>query len=432
MRRRYGPPIEMGLFMNLSTRRRLLKTGLASALFAASGAPVAASPRRGGCLRLAIDAKSAPPFGLPAGCDPEFTHLAIYAGVFETLVEIAPDGMLHGEVAEQWHGSPDARIWSFGLRDGVRFHDGTPLTAEHVALSLNAQRGDWALRNVASIDATDRMEVRIELSAPDTSFPFLLGSPEFAIHSGTGGSMPQGTGPYRVTQYQPDDGLKAERWEQAHNSGDGHFDRIEVLASGSLAHHVRMLRSGRVDALAEIAPSLAPQQFPVSEVRFGRISNARFLVFDLSQVAQDSQRLRLKTAINAEAMVKDVLLGYGRPLFSEVSTMPKDAGPPIEIGVTKGPGFDETAARLVASLARTAAHEGISFCSGGGAHGSVKVRWARRTEAQMLLTDGSTDRVVILAADALGLVSDRLLAPVRTSSRFPLDDTRIARRWWLA
>ena len=206
--------------MNLSTRRRLLKTGLASALVAASGVPVTAGPRRGGCLRLAIDAQFVPLFGLPAGCDPAFAHLATYAGVFETLVEIAPDGMLRGELAEHWHGSPDARVWTFLLRDGVRFHDGAPLIAEHAARSLEAQRGSWALRNVAGVKVTDRLIFQVELTTPDTGFPFILGRPDFAILSGSGRSMPQGTGPYRVAQYRVDDRLIAERFEQSHNAGD--------------------------------------------------------------------------------------------------------------------------------------------------------------------------------------------------------------------
>jgi peptide/nickel transport system substrate-binding protein len=318
------------------------------------------------------------------------------------------------------------------LCEGVRFHDGSPLVADHVVTALQGQLKSRALRNVTGIEAANRLEIRVALSAPDTGFPFLLCSPEFAIQIGANGAMPQGTGPYRVSRYRSGERLDAIRSGQAHHAGEGHFDRVQILTSGTQGHRVQLLRSGRVDALVEIAPALAPQLLSSPGLQVGWVRNARYLIFDMSKIAPKNLRRRLKNAVNSEAMLRDVLRGHGRSIFPGGTPEIKAHGPSSEIGITQGTGFDETAARLVACLAGSSVSAGISFCSGRGTHGSFSVRWAESAEALAVQASRSRSEVVVLAADAVGVVSDRLIGPVRTGSRLPLDDARIARRWWLA
>src|SRR3954452_6930906 len=61
----------------------------------------------------------------------------VYANVFEGLTRFAPDGTILPALAESWDIAPDGLSWEFHLRQGVTFHDGTPMTAEDVVFSFD-------------------------------------------------------------------------------------------------------------------------------------------------------------------------------------------------------------------------------------------------------------------------------------------------------
>ena len=109
--------------MSRLDRRALFASGAAAALLAASGLSAETLPRRGGRLRI-------------AAADGQGVAAVARGAVFETLTEVAPDGLLRGELATGWHGSADARHWRVDLREGAVFHDGRPLTADDVLATL--------------------------------------------------------------------------------------------------------------------------------------------------------------------------------------------------------------------------------------------------------------------------------------------------------
>ena len=149
-------------------RRALFASGAAAALLAASGVSLDARPRSGGRLRLAVPR------------DDASLERVARAAIFDTLTEIAPDGVLRGELAIGWQGSADARVWTFDLRAGVVFHDGALLTARDVAASLRAHRGP-TLTGVADITATGPLRVRLELSRGNPDLPYMLADPGLII-----------------------------------------------------------------------------------------------------------------------------------------------------------------------------------------------------------------------------------------------------------
>src|SRR5215469_18804865 len=97
-----------------------------------------------------------------------FTELT----VFERLVRLADDGRgIAPELATSWKISSDGLTADFTLRQGVKFSDGTPLTAEDVVFSLNRavdQKGSWGFlfSPVKSVSKVDDKTVRIEMSEP--------------------------------------------------------------------------------------------------------------------------------------------------------------------------------------------------------------------------------------------------------------------------
>ncbi len=98
-------------------------------------------------------------------------------GIGETLVEVDDTGKLVPSLATSWQTSDQGKTWQFVLRDGVKFHDGTPLTADTVANSLTiALQKPTVLKhaNIDRIQALDDKTVEFILSKPTPSLPAYL------------------------------------------------------------------------------------------------------------------------------------------------------------------------------------------------------------------------------------------------------------------
>jgi peptide/nickel transport system substrate-binding protein len=163
---------------------------------------------------------------IPAVLDPatalEGSVPLIARQVFDTLVQYR-DGSSDVEpgLASSWTVSRDGLSWTFRLREGVRFHDGTPLTSRQVAESLDRivvphhalapspnPGGPRLLRGspgvVKEILTPDPRTVQINLLLPYAPILTVLAHPVFSVaHSGTGAARWIGTGPYSVSEVSP-------------------------------------------------------------------------------------------------------------------------------------------------------------------------------------------------------------------------------------
>ena len=201
-------------------RRALFASGAAAALLAAAGVSAGTTPKRGGKLRLALSGASRTDDWINGGG--LFMQVARQGLVFETLTEIAADGTLRGELATNWNSTEGARVWTFDLRQNVRFHDGTLCTASDVASSL-AVLGD-----VKAISAT---QVQITLDKPDPSLPFLLSKSDHVIRAGHASGSDLGTGLYGVKRFSSGQQLLTERVDQHWKDGQaGWFDSVELVS----------------------------------------------------------------------------------------------------------------------------------------------------------------------------------------------------------
>ncbi len=146
-----------------------------------------------------------------------YTRMAIA----ETLVDVDLEGNLQAGLATLWESSSDGLRWTFTLRQGVRFHDGTEMTAEAVAGSLT-----WAWKKPGILKkspitgiAAENGQLVVELSEPLSALPAFLAeyrSQILAPASYDEEGMAQfviGTGPYKVTLLQPPSTLKGELFD---------------------------------------------------------------------------------------------------------------------------------------------------------------------------------------------------------------------------
>src|SRR5919197_6319077 len=176
--------------------------------------------------------------GAPAGAlDPVTANnegaLAVLGQSGEYLTWSDSQLKLRPRLAESWKPNADGSVWTFKIRQGVKFHDGTPMTAEDVASSINAlsdpKSGSNALSTfdgVLSKDsakAVDASTVRFDLDAPNGNFPYLLSSDNYnAIivpksFTGKWEKTFPGTGPWKLERYTPNSGVSytknADYWD---------------------------------------------------------------------------------------------------------------------------------------------------------------------------------------------------------------------------
>ncbi|MGB7242228.1 MAG: ABC transporter substrate-binding protein [Sulfitobacter sp.] len=246
-------------------RRALFTSGAAAALFAATGVPALAAPKRGGRLRVAVSGAARSDHWdahVPQGL---FMQMAMQGAVFDTLTEVSADGILRGELATGWHGSADAQDWTFDLRPGVTFHNGVAFCAQDVVASLALHR-DNALRNVVQVKAINPHRVQITLAEADTDFAYRLSGPEFVIypadHMDAAMTQGIGTGLYRVQHFQPGQQFLGARVASHWKDGTaGWFDQIELASVPAMSVRVEALCCGYVDA-AEVSDPAALHGVP--------------------------------------------------------------------------------------------------------------------------------------------------------------------------
>ena len=190
--------------------RRLLSLLLSAALalsLAACGPSDGASGSQSGSASSVPDASQVPvdiPFSLavyPAySLHPVLAenraNLTLVPLLYEPLFQLDGSFQAVPVLCQSYTAGPDNLSWTFTLRSGVTFSDGTPLTAEAVAAALNTARQEGSryaqrLRDITSVTAGDG-SVTVTLSRPNGDLPALLDIP---IANGSG-DRPAGTGPY--------------------------------------------------------------------------------------------------------------------------------------------------------------------------------------------------------------------------------------------
>src|SRR2546426_12286984 len=171
----------------------------------------------GGCTLTASVATPSPPPAIAGGTlrvaiasgatslDPwdEDASLVATRQIFETLAEVDPaTSRIMPALASAWQMTNDGASWTFTLREGVRFHDGTPLDASSVVASFERGRTTAAYRSlfddpsaIVSVQAVDSRTVRFDLRAPFGPFLAHLASPQAAIARGAAGTGPFAAAP---------------------------------------------------------------------------------------------------------------------------------------------------------------------------------------------------------------------------------------------
>ena len=224
-------------------RRDVLKlmavTGVSMAaaqnLLSSGGSAVAATPKKGGSLRMASSLH-----GPDDQLDPAlFTSNIDYTrgrATYNCLVQHANDLSPQPELAESFEPNSDATEWTFKLRKGVTWHDGSKFTPEDVVYSMNRHLAEDSTSVVKAIFAsvkewkkTGPNEVKAIMNTPNADLPILLGIYQAkVIKQGSRGDG-IGTGPFTMEVFEP--GVKSIHKKNPNYWREGaNLDAIEITA----------------------------------------------------------------------------------------------------------------------------------------------------------------------------------------------------------
>ena len=292
----------------------------------------------------------------------------LYANVFEGLTRFGPDGSVQPGLAASWTISDDGLSYTFQLREGVTFHDGTTFEASDVVFSLdraraedstNAQKALFA--GIERVEALGDSSVRIYLAAPQGNFLFNLawGDAVMVAPESIGDikNLPIGTGAFRFKQWRRGDQISltrnADYWGEAALLEGATFKFI----SEPTAAYAAML-AGDIDAFYSYPAPENLAQFerdPRFTVLSGNTEGETILAMNNQQAPFDDIRVRkaVSHAIDRQAIIDGAMFGYGTPIGSHFAPHNPDY-----VDLTANAAFDPALARDL--LAQAGYAEGFS------------------------------------------------------------------------
>ena len=248
----------------------------------------------------------------------DFVAAEIVANVCETLVRVRPGSLRpEGVLATTW-ASPNPRVWTFTLREGVRFHDGALLDADAVVGNLEHLRRERAFPGRA--ERIGPSVVQISLERPNAALLSTLSQPFFAMQSprrlsGPGSDVPVGTGPYRLTASRPG---KVELVAfEGHWAGPPRTRGLVFRRFSSEQALAAALAAGEADVSSAIGPAGAARLRAAAEVTLDSQTGLNLIYLAVNNERPPFADVRVRRAlsrgIDRPALVREVLAGHAEP-----------------------------------------------------------------------------------------------------------------------
>jgi peptide/nickel transport system substrate-binding protein len=230
---------------------------------------VMASPANAAGIRIGIDAD---PDILDPAQGGSVSGREIFAALCDKLVTATPEGGFAPQLATGWTWSPDNKVLTLTLRDGVVFHDGEPLDAAAVKANLERYRSapvsrrKSELKPIDSIAVVDRLTLQITLSRPYAPLIAVLSdragmmlSPKAVAAAGDAiGLHPVCAGPFQFVERRQGDHILLKRFDRYWNKDAIFLDTVEYLPIPDGTVRLLNLRSGDLDIVEHVAPTDIP------------------------------------------------------------------------------------------------------------------------------------------------------------------------------
>ena len=309
---------------------RNLKNLLAAALVTTAIAPVT-------MVGTALAAKTSlimgmvlePPHLDPTAGAPAAIDEVVYANVFEGLTRIGSKGEVLPGLAESWDISEDGKTYTFNLRQGVTYHDGSAFDAEDVKFSLDRARAEGSTNaqkalfaGIDTVTVKDTNTVVVQLKSPAGNFLFNMGWGDAVIvapeTAGGNKANPVGTGPFKFGSWVKGATVNLVKNDTYWGTPVALEKATFRFISDPAAARSAML-AGDVDAFANFpAPETIPQlrADPRFKVVIGSTEGETILSTNNTKPPFNDVQVRraIAHAIDRQAIIDGAMFGLGTPI----------------------------------------------------------------------------------------------------------------------
>ncbi len=324
-------------------RRELLKQTAARTAAAALAAGAGAVPSilRSTVARAASVGREAT-FVVADGTEPNSLDPAVGTGPFQAIINAMFDGLVQwnekGQIqpalATSWTSSGGGRIWTFSLRPGVRFHDGTPFGSDAVKATIAhildlstpaTRRGNYLL--IKDVLTPDEHTVRFVTDPPNPDFPLLMADGSAKIVSPAAlktygqdfGRHPVGTGPFAFEEWVPNDHVSASLNTAYWGPGSG-VRRFRYHPIPESAARVVVLKTGEADVVLDLPPTDMDALRHESGLAVYATPAQTIAELEPAQTKPPLKDVRVRRALNMaidkDAIIKGIMRGFAKPLHS--------------------------------------------------------------------------------------------------------------------
>jgi len=303
--------------------------------------PVEGNPRKGGTLILGM---TADPSTLNCGIESSQIVAMVTSSIYSGLIHLDEESNPHPDLAQSWEISPDGLVYTFQLRENVKWHDGEPFTSADVKFSFenlvgkyNA-RGREAYRNIKAIETPGPLTVKINLKKAYSPFLGVLTAHDGCImpkhvFDGTdvfknphNDANPVGSGPFKLKEWKKGSHVTLARNDNYFKKGRPFLDSVIFRIIPNAATRAIAFETGEINAI------FASNSFPYQHVdRLKKLRNATIkdigspsligVHFNLKGnpiVAKKEVRMAIAHAIDKKFVVEKGLRGVGKVIDSVI------------------------------------------------------------------------------------------------------------------
>ena len=268
------------------------------------------------------------------------TGMAVGRNIFDRLVEHDERLNIMPGLATQWSASADGRSWTFRLRPGVRFHDGTAFNADAVVFNITRAidpqlrlfAGTFAWSGVKGARKVDDLTVEVSGDQPlaallnniaDSGLGVIMSPTAVQRARDPRDFVPTGTGPFKFVSWAPDGDLVLEA-NREYWGPPAQVDRLVVRAMPTTSTRVNLLEAGEVDLITQV---------PIHDI--ARLNGLRgievavrpstswtYIALNTSkpQFADVRVRRALNHLVDKRTIIEKVLFGVGRVADSPIGS----------------------------------------------------------------------------------------------------------------
>lgn len=249
--------------------------------------------------------------------------------IFEGLVKPDSKGNLVPAVASEYTVSEDSKVYTFIIREGVKFHNGQTVTAEDIKYSIERCAGllkagdeplDSALSAITEVNIKDQSTVEIVLSEGDTEFISFMTTAIIPKDYQDQGTKPVGTGPFKFVSYSVQQKLEIEKFDGYWEEGVPYLDSVEFRIVANTDSVLMDLKAGSIDVYQYLSSDQAIELESNMNILTGYTNLVQALYINNAVKPFDNVKVRqaMSYAVDKQRILDAISGGKGTIIASSI------------------------------------------------------------------------------------------------------------------